>query len=295
LDRVAPQLSGIRREASQEDGTTLFAVGRVPRDLSFFAGHFPDHPVLPGFVQLHWVAELARDHLGIDGPWTGIDALKFRTPLLPDDRFDLEIRAGAELRFALRRDDEVLSEGRLRRGAPPAAPGPSPRATSGKAAPAAPDPGLVLRIPQQGAMRLLTRVRRHADGVTTCDAQVGEEHPLAASGRVPVWIALELLAQGMAAQGGLELGDALERRAFVVGARRLVLSCRELSVGEPLWVRARHVRGESGLVVCDCDLGRGTPPDGPEPAGGRTLASGRLTAFVEPASATSTVPGRKHP
>ncbi len=44
--------------ASQREGDSLRIRARVPRDLLYFDGHFPGHPLLPGFVQLDWVMRL---------------------------------------------------------------------------------------------------------------------------------------------------------------------------------------------------------------------------------------------
>lgn len=257
--------------------------GCVPTEGRVFEGHFPGRPVLPGFVQLHWVAEWAREHLGAGGGCTRIDLLRFREPLLPGDRFALRIEAGASLRFALRRDRHgvVVSEGRWvdDGSAKPHDPAPSP--TGGEA-------GAPLRLPQQGPAALLSRVLSHAGGSTVCEATLRADAPLVREGRAPVWLAFELLAQGMAAQGGLALaGDASERRALVVGARRLAIRTLGFQVGETLWVRADHERGETGLVVCDCALGTGAPPESREAASERALACGRLTAFVQSANSSS--------
>lgn len=271
---VAPQPLEVQRE---DAGATLLVEARVPKDLVFFDGHFPGRPVLPGFVQLHWVAELAREHLGVSLVCSRIEALRFREPLRPDDAFSLRIASGDGLRFAFRRGDRTVSEGRLLGGgedAPPEHRPVPPRSGPG-------DADLPLRIPQQGAMRLLSRVLSHGAGTTVCRADLAPTTPLVCAGRAPVWLAFELLAQGMAAQGGLELGDALaDRRAFVVGARRIALRTRGFHAGETLWVRTDHERGETGLVVCDGALGTGDPPASREQAAGRALARGRLTAFV---------------
>ena len=274
MSAQAPQPLELVRET---DALRLRA--RVPRDLACFDGHFPGHPVLPGLFQLHWVLTLAEQELGLADPPCALEALKFRRLLLPGDEFSLRVERGAAgLRFQFEALPEgaASASGRVRLDAAllghEAEPAPSPPDAS-----AAPP----LRIPQQGAMRLLERVLAHAPPVTLCEALVRETTPLVAAGRAPAFLALELLAQGMAAQGALATELSPDRRAFLAGARRLELRTRHFTVGERLWVRVRHQRGETGFVVADCTLGVGADPGSDEEAARRALASGALTAYVE--------------
>jgi 3-hydroxymyristoyl/3-hydroxydecanoyl-(acyl carrier protein) dehydratase len=71
---------------------------RLPADLEFFAGHFPQWPILPGVVQVHWAIELAQRYFGKPGVFAGFDNLKFNRPMLPGTELDLELRFDAQKR-----------------------------------------------------------------------------------------------------------------------------------------------------------------------------------------------------
>jgi len=264
---------------SGRGGDRLRVRARVPAELACFAGHFPGRPLLPGVLQLAWVVRLAQQELGVAQPVAAVEALKFRTPLLPEQEFELslEVKPSA-LRFWFRAGEDEVSSGRLRLDPKLAQHAPQPAGLTG-----GPD-GLPLRLPHAGDMRLLDDVLSHDRdlGVTLCRARVREATPLYADGRAPAWLALEWMAQAMAAQGGLEADPAAPpRRGFLVGARRLELRTRGFLAGERLWVRARHQRGETGFVVCDCAVGSGPPPGSEAQTAGSALAVAALKAWVE--------------
>lgn len=92
---------------------------RVPCDLPIFAGHFPAMPIVPGVVQLGWVAELAQAHGLAAGPFSGIVAAKFRQILRPGVELQVRLQPGrleGEVQFELKAHDFVVSCGRLRFG-----------------------------------------------------------------------------------------------------------------------------------------------------------------------------------
>jgi 3-hydroxymyristoyl/3-hydroxydecanoyl-(acyl carrier protein) dehydratase len=63
----------------------------LPESLSWFRGHFPGHPILPGVVQLAWAVEFAHAHLRLATAIRQVTALKFLRV----------IRPGATIRLAL--------------------------------------------------------------------------------------------------------------------------------------------------------------------------------------------------
>lgn len=258
---------------------SLRATARVPADLAHQAGHFPGHPIVPGFMQVAWALAQARAHLAVTGGVTTFEALKFPSPLLPGAECELELAlAGEVLRFTLGGGGEVFSSGRLRISEELGVHASS--AESAASASVAP-----LRIPHASSSRLLESVVRHEGPSLTALARLPVDAPLCdADGGGASCLAIELLGQAMAAHGGLsgsQASAAEPRRGFLVSARRIVLRTRQFRLGERLWVRADHVRGEEGMVAFRCALGSGEIPGDEAEAQGRALAFGSLAAFVE--------------
>lgn len=56
---------------------------QIPVDLSFFSGHFPTAPILPGVVQVHWAACFAERYLNLKGHFHQLRNLKFFSKIEP--------------------------------------------------------------------------------------------------------------------------------------------------------------------------------------------------------------------
>ncbi|HET7844538.1 MAG TPA: hypothetical protein VFL14_10335 [Xanthomonadales bacterium] len=84
---------------------------RVRGDHPSLPGHFPGRPIVPGVVLLDLVlAEAARAF----GPLAAqaLPQAKFLAPLLPEQDATLElVRDATQLRFAWRRDGQLLAQG----------------------------------------------------------------------------------------------------------------------------------------------------------------------------------------
>jgi len=89
----------------------------VPPDLSYFSGHFPQAPVVPGVVQVDWVLHLARTYI-VDLPSTfaGMETLKFQQLIRPGDRLDLTFyfdNSKSKLYFSFKNKEKPCSSGRI--------------------------------------------------------------------------------------------------------------------------------------------------------------------------------------
>ncbi|MEX2207941.1 MAG: hypothetical protein WEF50_17075 [Myxococcota bacterium] len=143
-------------------------------------------------------------------------------------------------------------------------------------------PDLAELSPHAGPMRLLARVLAHAPERTVCALDPSASELFRdASGGVPAWLALEWMAQCIAAHGGLIARR--EGRApapgLLVGAKRVALERAHFAAGESLEVEARFVGGAGALASFECELR----------AGAERVATGSLSVYVSEALAR--VPG----
>jgi 3-hydroxyacyl-[acyl-carrier-protein] dehydratase len=80
-------------------GESLRGYKNVSSNEEFFQGHFPDHPVMPGVLMIEALAQaaalLALKSMEVTGGQAiylvAIDNARFRRPVVPGDRLDLEV------------------------------------------------------------------------------------------------------------------------------------------------------------------------------------------------------------
>ena len=255
-------------------------------DDRFFAGHFPDSPILPGVAQL---ALLERELSRIAGRPLALGALRklrFRRPAFPGDALDLEASPrGAETTFVWRRAGEVVADGSARLvAASPLAADDAPRfapATDGapRFAPATGGAPECLRaateaatggapegfraatggveasslLPHRAPARFAARVLRADAERLDLEALVPEASAFVRDGAAPALLALEIAAQAAACFETLvrvRAGGAGEaRRGYLVGARDVVLDGGPLPAGRPILAAVR-------LAACAPPLSR---------------------------------------
>ncbi len=132
-------------------------------------------------------------------------------------------------------------------------------------------PPIAELLPQAGAMRLLDRVLAHDATATRCRVACDRGGLFRdARGRIPSWVAIELMAQCAAVDGGLRLRARGEtpRPGLFVGSRRIALHGDELDASRRWVATARHAAGRRGLLAFDCTV--------EEAESGALLAEGRL-------------------
>ena len=130
-------------------------------------------------------------------------------------------------------------------------------------------------VPQRGAMSLLARVLSHDARGTSCAVDPAASGLLRApDGTLPAWVALEYMAQCIAAHGGLVSRARGEpsRIGFFVGTRRASFSVPTLPLSEELHVRAEPLHAGAGLLSFACSLERASDRE--------RLAEGQLSVFI---------------
>ena len=68
----------------------------VDNQLTWFEGHFPEHKVLPGVVQIDWAGKIGKAVFLNDQVFSQLTNIKFKSMVLPDTTMDLELRFNGE-------------------------------------------------------------------------------------------------------------------------------------------------------------------------------------------------------
>lgn len=116
----------VDRVLEVEPGKKAVGIKNVTVDEWFFAGHYPERPIMPGVLIVEAMAQVAgfamldmAEHKGKLPYFTGIDKVKFRRPVVPGDQLRIEATV-AKVRGSMGRtevkafvDGQVASEGLL--------------------------------------------------------------------------------------------------------------------------------------------------------------------------------------
>ncbi len=84
----------IDRVLELDPGREIVCLKNVSHNESFFQGHFPDEPVMPGVLVIEALAQaaglialsVAEDLENVHTYLTGVDGAKFRRPIVPGDQ-----------------------------------------------------------------------------------------------------------------------------------------------------------------------------------------------------------------
>ncbi|WP_417761862.1 3-hydroxyacyl-ACP dehydratase FabZ family protein [Shewanella sp.] len=88
----------------------------VPADYPAFEGHFSDHPILPGVVQLDWAIQLGCQYFGYTAAVAQVEVLKFQQLIQPDATVTLTVQHLAnkhKLQFHFSDGERRYASGRL--------------------------------------------------------------------------------------------------------------------------------------------------------------------------------------
>ena len=89
---------------------------RIPRSLPCLPGHFETAPVVPGVVQIDWAVHFARKLLDIPGEFAGMENIKFKQLLVPEEQAELTLtfdRKKQRLAYRFFWQGDEFSSGRL--------------------------------------------------------------------------------------------------------------------------------------------------------------------------------------
>ncbi|MCR5183725.1 MAG: hypothetical protein K6B46_03390 [Opitutales bacterium] len=79
-----------------------------------FEGHFPDFKLLPGVTQLHFVAQIAREHLGVPATFSKMSQLKFKSFVRPGQTIHLSLKKSpTSLAFTVSCDETLCAQGQF--------------------------------------------------------------------------------------------------------------------------------------------------------------------------------------
>src|SRR5450830_1350732 len=104
----------------QRSATQVSLQLRVPPELLYFEGHFPDTPILPGVAQVNWALELGRQYFALAPDCIGMQALKFQRVIAPGAVIHMELEHEVQksaLTFRLHSADGQHASGRILLGA----------------------------------------------------------------------------------------------------------------------------------------------------------------------------------
>ena len=80
------------------DGNHIVAIKNVSINESFFEGHFPNHPIMPGVLQLEAIAQVAgiltlkkAENIGKIAYFMAAENVKWRKPVLPGDTITIDV------------------------------------------------------------------------------------------------------------------------------------------------------------------------------------------------------------
>jgi len=113
----------VDRVTSVEPGGRIQGYKNVSVNEPFFTGHFPGNPVMPGVLMIEAMAQLAgilafktknrKAGEGVTYYLGGTDHVRFKRPVLPGDRLDMEASILADKRHVMKFECAAYVDGEL--------------------------------------------------------------------------------------------------------------------------------------------------------------------------------------
>ena len=100
----------------QMDDHVFAAEVRVPKESSWFDGHFPGNPVLPGVAQLGMIFDVIQNAFKEPIKVTDMRRVRFKQMILPEDRLKVVVESRKlpqDYSFRITRDDELIRSGNM--------------------------------------------------------------------------------------------------------------------------------------------------------------------------------------
>jgi len=108
------QLNTLERSEDNEIRADI----QVPATSSWFDGHFPEEPILPGLAQIGMVFDIIRKVSGIELTVSSVSRVRFKRMVRPDDHLEIiaaPLKKDADAyTFQIQIQDESVSSGVIR-------------------------------------------------------------------------------------------------------------------------------------------------------------------------------------
>ena len=113
----------VDRVIDLEVGESVRGYKNITANEALFNGHFPDQPIFPGVLMLEAMAQLSgvlafetkgtRPADGVTYLFGSVEKARFRRPVVPGDRLDMESRILADRRIMMKFEATAYVDGEL--------------------------------------------------------------------------------------------------------------------------------------------------------------------------------------